>query len=59
MDHYNELMARVAGAIKDGELPRLIPSLDCRVRLTVGDQKATLSIRNGEVALDGNAPRPM
>ncbi|MBB3914581.1 MULTISPECIES: alpha/beta fold hydrolase [Rhizobium] len=55
MDHYNELMARVVEAIKDGELPRLIPSLDCRVRLTVGDQKATLSIRNGEVALDGDA----
>ena len=55
MDHYNELIARLVEAIKDKELPRLIPSLNCRVRLTVGDQKATLSITNGEVALDADA----
>ncbi|MGV1795151.1 alpha/beta fold hydrolase [Rhizobium sp. A37_96] len=48
---YSELTTRLRDALKDLELPRLIPNLNVRVALFVGDDKATITIADGTLAL--------
>ena len=55
---YAELTARLAEAVADVELPRLIPDLSLRVVLGIGEEKVALAIGDGRVALADEAGEP-